>query len=83
MTPKICTLMDGYRETNNNLKSDIPKKKKRDPEGSRLGVIDNSYHFFINANAMFTALASSAFCVLIGVPATLERSFLLRISPFN
>ena len=31
--------MDGYRETNNNLKSDIPKKKKRDPEGSRLGVI--------------------------------------------
>lgn len=36
MPPKICTLMDGYRETNNNLKSDIPKKKKRDPEGSRL-----------------------------------------------
>jgi hypothetical protein len=31
--------MDGYRETNNTLKSDIPKKKKRDPEGSRLGVI--------------------------------------------
>ena len=28
--------MDGYRETNDNLKSDIPKKKKRDPEGSRL-----------------------------------------------
>ena len=27
--------MDGYRETNDNLKSDIPKKKKRDPEGSR------------------------------------------------
>ena len=35
MPLKKCTRMDGYRETNNNLKSDIPKKKKRDPEGSR------------------------------------------------
>ena len=52
--------MDGCRETNNSLKSDIPKKKKRDPEGSRLGVIDNSYYSFINANARFTAFASSA-----------------------